>query len=883
MPIRASRVVKRLFALFTWDRRHSDMEQEMAFHIESMKKDYVRSGMSESDAEQAARRRFGRVLQLKEEGHDIRASRIVEDIVRDARHMARGLRKSPVFAITVILTLAVGIGGNTAIFSVVDQLLLRPLPYPGGNQLVMVYERLPFVPGQGGHSGLTNSVSPANWMDWQRDNRTFHAMAAWRNVNYTLTGVGDPMRLNAQVVSWEFFPVIGVQPLLGRTPSEKDDQPNAPLVAVISYRLWQQRFGGDSGVVGRMVQLNDRPVEIIGVMPAGFHFVQPDVDLWGAYRLNRSEPWRQTSGRFVGVIARLKSDTSIDTARRDMEAIATRLAATYEFNKNTSVTLMPLREVLTGEVESTLLVLYAAVGVLLAIACVNVANLLLARSASRRRELALRTSLGAGRIAVIRQLLIESLLLAFAGGALGIVLARWCLDALMALAPVGLLRVADLVVDRRVLLYALAISSATGIIVGFVPAILAARQSLIGSLRAGATNLTQSPRLRQGLVVCQVAMTVILLCGSGLLVRTVIALDRANNGFDKRNVLTMEIGLPAARYTPERRQAFFREATSTLQSLPGVEAVAGANSLPVVGSPRGGTIFHRLGTPELPMNDRPVAIIRVVLPGFFQALGIPVKRGREFTDADATNPTPGFVVNEAFAKAFLADIDPLTASVSVLMQSENPYAPVIGVVADVSEGSIRDQAQPTIFYSHRQLAEATMTLFIKGQGAAALNTAAVAAVRRLDPSLAISRVQTIEGAFSTSVARERLGALISAAFALSGLLLVSLGLYGLLAYLVTERTKEIGIRIALGAHIGRLTRSVIGGGLRLVTIGAAVGTVGSLLLLGSLGPMLFGVTPRDISTYSSVLALVWLVAIFAAYVPARRASRVQPLLALREE
>jgi putative ABC transport system permease protein len=852
------------------------MDQEMAFHVESLTREYVRSGLSEAEAERAARRRFGSMIRLKEQGHDVRSARIVEDLVRDVRHTGRGLRRTPGFAVAVIVTLALGIGGNTAIFSVVDQLLLRPLPYPEGDQLLRIYESF-------SAASPKNSVSPANWLDWQRESRTLEGLAAWRTSAYTLTGVGEPTRVNAQLVSSEFFPLLGVQPLLGRTVSEQDDRPNAPLVAVLSYELWQRRFAGDPNVIGRVVQFNDRPVEIIGVMPAGFRFIYQDNDVWAASRLDRHQPWRETSGRFISVVARLKTGTTMAAARAEMEAMAQRLAATYEFNKNTTVTLVPLREELTGQVQASLLILYAAVGVLLSIACFNVANLLLARAASRRREIAIRTSLGAGRLAIVRQLLVESLLLAVAGGALGIALARWSLGALLAFAPADLLRVPDLSVDRRVLLYAFGLSVLTGLVVGLVPAVLMARRAIVGSLRAGGSNATVSPRVRQTLVVCQVAMTVVLLCGAGLLVRTVIALSRVNNGFDKHGVLTMEVGLPGTRYTPERRVAFYRDAVSRLRALPSVESAAAANSLAVIGTPRAGTVFHRLGTPELPINDRPAAFIRVVTPGYFRTLRIPVLRGREFTEADDANAAAGFIVNEAFAKAYLSDVDPLAVSLSVWMEDENPHLPVIGVVGNVSEGSVRDNPQPTVFYSHRRMPETGMTLFVRTSQPEALTKPAVAALHAIDSNLAVTKIRTFESALGESLARERLSALVAGGFALSGLLLASLGLYGLLAFLVAERTKEIGIRIALGAHLGRLTRSVIGGGLRLVGIGAAIGVGGSVLLLRWFGTLLFGVTPYDLSTYATVVTLFCAVAALASYIPARRAARVEPLVALRQE
>jgi len=883
MAFRPPRFVRRVVALFTWSSRDDDMQQEMAFHIESMAREYVRAGMTGEEAQREARRRFGSVLRQRERGHDIRTSRLLEDIMRDVRHMARGLRKNMGFTTAVVLTLMLGIGGNTAIFSVIDQLLLRPLPYPDGERLVTVYESFPRADFGTAESRLRNVASPANWLDWQRESHTLEGFALFRPLFGTLTGVGDPLRITTQTVSAEFFPTLGVKPLLGRTLTPDDDRPKAPRVMVLSYHLWQNRFGGDPKAVGRVVRLNEIPVEIVGVMPAGFRFLYQDVDLWGPLQLDRNQPWRQTAGRFVNVVARLKPGVTIDAARAEMEAIAARLAAIYEFNKNSSVTIVPLREELTGQVQASLMVLYAAVAVLLAIACFNVANLLLARAASRRRDIAIRTSLGAGRAAIVRQLLVESMLLAIAGGALGVALAHWSLDALVAFAPPNLLRVPDLFVDRRVLMYAFALSAFTGVVVGIVPAVLVANQSMVASIRSGGTSVAHSPRIRQVLVVCQVAMTVVLLCGAGLLVRTILALNATNNGFDKRDVLTMGVVLPPARYNAERRMAFYRETIDAIRNLPGVESAAAANSLAIVGAPRGGSWFHRLGTPELPMPERPTTLIRVVTPGYFKTLRIPVLRGREFTGADEASPNQSFIVNEAFARQFLGGVDPLGESLTVWMQDENPYLPIVGVVGDVSEGSVRENAQPTVFYSHRQMPEVGMTLFVRTSQPGAVSSSVLGLIRRVDSNLAVTRVQTLEGALADSVARERLNALVSGAFALSGLLLASLGVYALLAVVVAERTKEIGIRIALGAQLGRLQRSVVGGGLKLVAVGVVIGLGGSLLLLRSLGALLFRVTPGDVTTYGIVLVLLGAVAALASYVPARRAARVEPLVALRQE
>jgi putative ABC transport system permease protein len=814
--------------------------------------------------------RLRRICRFKE-----RTMRIAEDVARDLRHAVRALWRSPGFSLVVILTLALGIGGNTAVFSIVDQLLLRPLPYPDGEQLVMVEESV----GGNAHA----DVSPANWLDWQRESRMFRGFAAWQPWGFTLTGVADPRPVNAQRVSAEFLPLLGVSPLLGRTISADDDRPNGPRVAVLSYRFWQEQLGGDSRVIGRTIQLNDRPYEVVGVMPAGFRFVQEDVDLWTAAQLDRTQLWRETEGRIIHVVGRLTPGARIDAARSEMEAIARRLAAMYTFNRNTSVTMTPLREVLTGQVRTSVLVLFAGVGVLLAVACFNVANMLLARSAARHRETAIRASLGAGRWAMVQSLLVESLLLAVAGGGLGLAVARGGLDALLAAAPAHLLGVSELLIDRRILMYAFGVSLATGALAALAPTIVFARRSMTDPLRMRDSTRGHAPRVRQALVVVQVAMTVVLLCGAGVLVRTLVALDRAHPGFDAHDVLTMRVAISPARYAAEASRDFYRDALARVRALPGVDSAAAAASTPMVGPPRGATRFHQLGTPERPVNERPSTVVRMVAPGFFRTMRIPVHRGREFTDADNANPMTGFVVNETFVRRYLSGRDPLAASISVRMQDENPYLPIIGVLGDVSEGSVRAAPRPTVFYSHGQMPWTTMTVFVRGRQPESLVKSVSAALHDLDPTLVVSNVRTVETALAESLARERISALISTGFAVGGLLLAALGLYGLLAYLVAERTKDIGIRIALGAGLARITGAIVSDGLALVAVGAGIGIAGSLLLLRPLGALLFSVTPYDGPTYATVIALLVAIAALASYLPARRAARIEPLMALRYE
>ncbi len=857
-------------------RRDAEIRQEIEVHRARRQEALEQSGLSPQAAALATRRTLGSVALAMDDTRDVWAFRTVDSLSRDLRVALRTLRQTPGFSLAVILTSALGIGLNTAVFSVVDQLLLRPLPYPDAAQLVMVEESS----NRNAHA----DVSPANWLDWQRESRAFRGFAAWQSAAFTLTGAGEPRRVNAQLVSSEFFPVLGVAPVVGRTICDEDDRASGARVAVLSYRAWQDQLGGDSNVIGRTVQLDERPYEIVGVMPAGFRFVHQDVDLWTALQLDRNRPWRgPTDGRFLHIIGRVRSGVTIGAARSEMEDIARRLAATYTFNRNTSVTVTPLREVLTGQVRTSLLVMFVGAVVLLAIACFNVANMLLARSAARHREFAIRASLGAGRWAIARSMLGESLVLASAGGVLSVVVARWSLDALLAVAPANLLGVSELFIDRRVLMYTVGVSLATGAIAGLAPTLLFAGRARPEALRMRGARGGHAPRVRQALVIVQVAMTVVLLCAAGVLVRTLMALDRAPVGFDAHDLLTMRVAISPARYPDERPRDFYRDALRRLRALPGIESAAVAASLPIVGSPRGGTRFHELGEPERPVTELPSTVVRIVGPEYFRTLHIPVLRGREFTDADNANPMAGFVVNEIFARRYLAGRDPLAASISVRMQAENPHLPIVGVVGDVSEGSVRVAPQPTVFYSHGRMPWTTMTLFVRGRRPESVSKPVIAALRDLDPTVAISNVGSIDTALTESLARERISALISTSFGVGGLLLAVLGLYGLVAYVVVERTKDIGIRMALGARLARITASVVASGLALVAVGAVGGVVGSLLLLRSLGTLLFGVTPYDATTYAIVVLVLFAVAGFASYLSARRAGHIEPLTTLRQE
>jgi predicted permease len=868
----------RLLNMFRRSRLDSDLKDQLDSHREMIEADLIAKGMDASEARIAARRAVGNEMLVRDFTQDQWLYRWVDGTARDVRYALRTLVRAPVFAITVILTLGVGIGANTAIFTIVDRVLLRPLPYPDGEQLMVLNESSP--------KSAHMDINPANWLDWQQQSRTFESFAAWSNrTELTLTGQGDPERIKSEDVSYEFFSVLDVKPFLGRDFSADDDRPQARQTIVLSHALWQRKFGGDPEIVGKIVQLDGSPAEIIGVMPAGFQFLSRETSVWAAFRLDRTAPWRERRGRFLAyVVGRVKAGVAPSTARRELESIASRLAQTYEFNKNTSVTVNSLREAMTGDVRTSLIVLFAAVGVLLLIACFNVANLFVARSASRRREIALRTSLGAGRAAVVRQLLIESLLLALAGGLAGVFIARLGAAILIALAPRSLVQLSGIAIDRSMLLYTGGLSVATGVLTGLAPVTPSLRLRIAEYLHNGGRSVTLSLRLRETLIVLQVAMTILLLCGAGLLARTLFALTREPIGVDPKNVLTFRFDTPFAQYQPPQMIAFFSRVIEELKGVPGVDSVAAARDIPVSLERISGTSFTIVGQPELPLNERPSTLVRVVTPGYFKTLGMPLLKGRDFTDDDRRTTPNVFIVNEAFARKFLPQDDPLSTSLSVFMQNpDRGPGRVIGIVGDVKEGSLRGDPRPTVFYTYRQLLSPGMTLFVRSSRGTAVAREAEQIVRGIDPNVPVVEVRMLEDAFSDKLARERLNAVVSGAFAMCALVLASLGLYGLLAFSVSERTNEIGIRMALGARASQVLRIVMTQAFRMVTLGASVGLIVTFVVSRFVQGLLFGITAHDPATYTAVTALLLLVAAIAAFIPARRATQVSPLMALRDE
>ena len=806
----------------------------------------------------------------------MRILQMAENLMADIRYALRGLQSSPGFTATVVVMLALGIGANTAIFSIVDRLFLHALPYPESNQLLMVYETSPGTP--------RSNVSPANWLDWQGLNHSFETLAAWNFASATFAGEGDPELLTGQTASAEFFPTLRVSPLRGRLFTPDDDRPNAAPVVILSHRLWQRRFGEDLNIIGKKIELDTTPFEVIGVMPQGFYFMNPLAEFWVPYAIDRQRDWRANSGRSIpSILGRLKPGISMAAAQAEMRTIGAQLEQAYVFNKRTSVNIVPLREVLTGEIRTSLLVLLAAVSVLLLVACFNVASMMFARSTSRRREIAVRTSLGASRRAIVRQLIVESLLLAGVGGAIGFLVALWGVSALIELTPRNLIRVVEVPLDRWVLIYTFGISLLTGLIFGLAPAITATRGSLAGYLHGVGRSITQSARIRQGLVIAQVTMTVILLCGAGLLVRSFAALNSISTGVDADQVMTMQITMTAPRYDRNQQVELVTRIIERLEKLPGVQSAGATRSLPVIG-PTAGTGVHFKGTPDVPMNDRPMARIRMATPGYFKTVGSPIVSGREFNwDDQRPNAELVFIVNEAFVKAYLPGKDPLATFMRVWMGPENPFGSIVGVAPDVREGSLRGIAQPTVFYNQRQLSYNGMTLFIRTNRLATIAREAVQVIHDIDHDVPVTQVRTLREAFGQSIAQDRLNAVVSGAFAATALMLASFGLYGLLTFLVTERTREIGIRMALGAEAAALVQMVMNHALSLVAAGGLLGLIGAFAISRLIKTLLFEVSSYDPTTFVAATLLLILVGALAAFLPAYRVATVNPIIALRQE
>lgn len=808
-------------------------------------------------------------------------------IWQDLRYGLRMLAKSPGFTAVTVLTLALGIGANTAIFSVVHAVLLRPLPLKEPDRLVWFWETQPDLP--------TAPFSAPEFLDYQSQNQTFEQIAAVRQTNFNLTGADPVERLRGAVVSTNFFSLLGVRPFVGRDFRPEEGQPGAPRVALLSYELWQRRFGGEPNVVGRTLTLNGESVTVIGVLLPEFRFL-PGIELWLNPQHIVPEPLSNYRDQYLtmrglhylSIVGRLKPSASLAQAQADLDTIARRLQQQHPRQANHGVRLITLHERRTGHARATLLTLLAAVGFVLLIACANVANLLLARATRRHKEIAIRAALGAGRGRLVCQLLTESLLLGLLGGAIGLLAAIWGVDLLRTASPPNIPRLEEIRIDQYVLGFALAASLLTGLLFGLAPALWVSSPALTEALKEGGSrSMVAGPsrnRLSNLLIVSEVALALVLLVGAGLLVRSFVRLLDVEMGFNPEKLITMKISFLGKKYAEEAwRRDLVRRLLERLEVLPGVRGVAVANDLPLQGQDTTSTPavegrplseFERIGVGVHPVN-----------PGYFRAMGIPLLKGRFFSEQDGADAPPVVIINEALARRFWPNEDPIGKEIGVFGGSHSgKFAEVIGVVGNVRYTGLAGEISLDAYAPYEQVPWPHIALAIRtATDPAPLVTAVRQEVKSLDSELPIYSVRTMEEVTSETLAPRRLTLALVGLFALLALVLAAVGIYGLMAYTVMRRTHEIGIRLALGAERGQILRLVIRQGMALVLIGVAIGVGGALALTRLLSSLLFGVSPSDPVTFAFTVLLLTAVALLACYLPARQATKIDPMAALRYE
>ena len=804
----------------------------------------------------------------------------MSNVLSDLKHGLRVLLRTPLFTLCTIAALAIGIGATTSLFSVVHALMVKPLPYRDADSLVVVWEHnLP-------RNRARNVVSPANFLEWRARSRSFDGLAAFTQNRVTLTGQGEPQELATLVASANIFDVLGVGPMLGRSFADGEDREGAAQVMVLSHATWQRQFGGDAGVVGRQVTINGQPVSIVGVMPRGFEVFGLPVDAFLPFRLPATVRF---TGRSLVAIGRMKQGVTRDQAQAEMEGVFTQVRNEQpDFNGGWTVNVVPLREQLVGDVRLAVLVLFGAVGAVLLIACGNIGSLMLTRASGRRRELAIRSAVGAGTGRLLTQLICESLMLSVAGGVLGIVLATWLLNGLTTWVgsrlPIPLL--SQVSIDPSVLLFAGAVTVLTTLVCGLAPALGATGGSLVSALRDGAPSVSASPRgrlVRQVFVMAEIALAVTVLCGAGLLGRSVMALQSVKPGFTAQDALSLRVSLPNRSYPDSDAQHnFYTRTIDGLRALPGVTQVGGTSFLPLAGVGPA-TSFWRADQPQPGPNDRPVVDARPVTPGYFAAMQIPMLAGRDVNDADTSDKDPVAVINETFARQIYPGDNPIGRKFILNLGNEKPHE-IIGVVGDVKLATVEGEVRATAYLSSRQYAFGLMNFVVRTSGdPARLGPSAVQVIRQIDPLLPVAAVRPLEDVFAESIARPRLTATAMGVFAGAALMLAALGVYGIVAYSVSQRSREFGIRVALGARPAQIVTMVVGQNLRVVVVGLALGLLIAIPATRLLRGLLYQVGPNDPIVFAGIGSLLAAVAVIASYLPARRGTQVDPVVTLKAD
>jgi predicted permease len=864
-------------------KRPVDLDDELQFHLEQSTQTNIAAGMTPEEARRQAGIAFGGVERTREQCYEQRPGRLLEAVLQDVRYARRWLGRSPVFTIAVITTLALGIGATTAVFSVVDALLLRPLPYPNSGQIVRIWNT--FSP-----RGMNEiPLSEPEFLEY-RQSQSFAHVAGFSLGTVTLTGTGDPLRLVASWGTSELFSVLGTEPFLGRVFSTQEQQTGHTQAVVLSYRIWQNRFGSNPEIAGKSVLLNGESCVIIGVMPRNFKFPSEDVDVWQPLPIL---PVSSNLGNhYLNLVGDLNPQATLDQARAEMKTILVRIEqkypSYYSGAAGIGVGLIPLREQMTGNVRATLLVLMGAVGFMLLIACTNVSNLLLAKAEDRKKEIATRTALGASRWRIIRQVLIENLLLFLAGGTVGLVLAFFCLKMLPLGDSLNVAQFGGVALNLRVLAFATIVCLFTGLLFGLVPALKASHFDFNDTLKTSGRNSMGSrhgTRTRSLLVISEIAFSLVLLAGAGLMIGSLVRLLGVTLGFEPKNVVTMRLSLPEARYPLSRTATFYKQLQEQVRSLPGVEAVAIANQLPL-SDVAANSSFDVEGRPS--GTDINVADSQIISPDYFRAMGIVLVRGRFLREAD-TKPTPtSVIVNQTLARKVWPGENPIGKRIR--LKAEAPWLSVIGVVTDIKNHGSNVATKPEIYFLHTDQPSGlwadfrSMTLVVRTASEPQQIVGAVRGeLKNLDPDLPVYKVQTLDQIVSASVSQTRFPALVLSVFAGLALLLAAVGVYGVLAYAVEQSKHEIGVRMALGAPRAQILRLFLAQGVKWAMLGGSAGLLAAFMLVRFMRSMLFEVGPYDPRIFGSGAAMLSIVVLMACYLPALRATKIDPMAAVRSE
>jgi putative ABC transport system permease protein len=876
--------------IFRRRQREKDLDEEVQSHLGMAAQERIEQGETAEQAHASAVREFGNVTLVKEVTRDMWGLRGLENLLQDLRYGLRAMLRNPGFTIVALLTLALGIGVNTAIVSVVNAVLIRPLPYRDPGRLVYISEFWP-------RETPFRTVPNPDFANWSDHDRLFDGLAAYGGAaEVNLTSLGEPERILGAKVTWDFFPLLGVQPSLGRGFLREEDQPGGRQVVLLSHELWQRRFGSDPSVVGSSVNLDGAPHTIVGVIPAGFRFPDDEfkAELFLPIILARIANWSSRAPenfRLLRPLARLKPGVTVDNVRAELSGLVQQTAGQeppqfIRMRAGMEVRVTPLRERLAAPARPILLVLLCSVGLLLIMSCVNVASLQLARGAARQKELAVRAALGAPRLRIAAQLLTESLALAMAAAPLALLVGFTGLRVLQALAPPQIPHLESVHLDHTVLLFTLIVATLTGILFGLSPAILSSKVNLDDALKHSASRSTlghPQHRIRSILVTAEIALAVVLLIGAGLLARTFIYLITVNPGFDPHHLLTLRISVSGNEYSkPEKQAAFFEQLLDRMRALPAIQSADAGSGLPLLGwgSLRGTDVE---GQPEAPPGLRPDVPWDAVGPGYFRTLRIPLLAGRAFSEQDRQGAPQVAIVNQAFARQFFLDQNVIGKHVRAGART-GPWREIIGIVGNVKQLGLDHPELPETYVPYLQEPTSDMDVVLRAAGDPLSSAAAVnAAVRAVDANQPVYDVATMDQRLSESIAPQRFNALLVGMFALLALGLGAIGIYGVLAYSVAQRTHEIGVRVALGARREDVLVLVVGEGMRLVALGMGIGLPGALALTRLLRSLLFGVKPSDPVTLLAVSVGLALVAALACYLPARRATKIDPMVTLRCE